>query len=96
MPLFPNPEEEEQPCGENGGGDSTKNSPDPGVTHPWAGGPGRMSVPQPLLLHRERPKLRCGAGIVFLVAQGGFSLSYPSVAIPDPAGKIILSRNSSL
>lgn len=38
VPLFPSLEEEKQPCGENGGGDSTKNSPDPGVTHPCAAG----------------------------------------------------------
>lgn len=93
---FPNLEEEKQPCRENGGGDSTKNSPDPGVTHPCAGGPGRMIVPQPLLLHRERPKLSCGTGIVFLVAQGGFSLTCPSAAILDSAGNIILRGNSSL
>lgn len=99
MPLFPSLEEEKQPCGENGGGDSTKNSPDPGVTHPCAGGnwwPRRASVPQPLLLHRERLELRCGAGFVFLVAQGGFSLTCPFAAIPDPAGNLLLRRNFSL
>lgn len=95
MPLFPNLEEEKQPFGENGGGDSTKNSPDPGVTHPCAGGswwPWEGECPTAPSPAQGEAK----AGIAFLGAQGGFSLTCPFTAIPAPAENLHLRGNFSL